>query len=372
MKPATILVADDVPKNVKLLEDLLTNEGYTVLTAADGRQALEEIGRSKLDLVLLDVMMPGMNGYEVCKAIRGDQKTAVLPVVMVTSLDAEVERLSGLEAGADDFLSKPVNEPELLARVRSLLRVKQLYDRVQAQAEELAELNRTLEQRVQESVAENERVSVLKRFFSEPVARFLMAPGSHDLLKGHRRREIAVVFLDLRGFTAFSERNDPEYVSRVLREYHSEMGKLIMEHEGTIERFAGDGIMIFFNDPVEIPDPAARAVRMALAMQSAFAPLKSLWTKRGFNLDLGIGIAQGYATIGMIGFEGRWDYSAIGTVCNLAARLCGEAKGGQILIAQNVMGNIETDFEAAPAGNLVLKGFAEPMPTYAVLKAKSG
>ena len=362
-RAATILVVDDTPANVKLLADLLTVKGYSVVTAASGEEGLKGVAEQRPDLVLLDIMMPGMNGYEVCRAIRSDKKNGILPVVMVTSLDPTQERIKGLEAGADDFLTKPVNQPELLARVRSLLRIKSLYDEVERQKAELAEWNRTLEQRVADGVAQLERMGRMKRFFSPQIADLILTGGTDDPLRSHRR-EITVVFLDLRGFTAFTETADPEEVMGVLREYHAEMGRLIMAHQGTLERFAGDGIMIFFNDPVELENPAAHAVRMALEMQQCFLRLHAGWRKRGYELDMGIGIAQGYATLGAIGFEGRQDYGAIGNVTNLAARLCAEAAPGQILVSQRVLGHIEELVRAEPVSELTLKGFRRPVQVF--------
>ena len=179
-----------------------------------------------------------------------------------------------------------------------------------------------------------------------------------------------MVFLDLRGFTAFAEVAEPEEVMGVLREFHAEMGKLILEHEGTLERFTGDGMMIFFNDPVPVADPAERAIRMALAMRERVRDLGRGWEKRGYDLALGVGIAQGYATIGAIGFEGRWDYGAIGTVTNLAARLCGEAQGGQILVSSRVASALEALIEVEEVGRLALKGFLRPIPTFSALGLK--
>ena len=370
-----VLVVDDVALNVKLLADLLAVKGYAVSTATSGPQALAKLESDAPDLVLLDVMMPGMSGYEVCAAIRANPAHAMLPVVLVTALDPAKERAKGLDAGADDFLSKPVNQAELLARVRSLLRIKALYDEGQRQKAELAAWNHTLEQRVAEGAAQLERAGRLKRFFSPQLAELILAGGADDPLKSHRR-EITVVFLDLRGFTAFTETADPEEVMGVLGEYHAAMGRLILAHEGTLERFTGDGIMVFFNDPVPIADPAARAARMALAMQSDVALLAAGWKKRGYDLMMGVGIAQGFATIGGIGFEGRIDYGAIGTVTNLAARLCGEAAGGEVLVSQRVMGALDGalggapsgapsgGFRTEPAGELALKGFARPVPAF--------
>ncbi len=364
--PKKILVVDDTPLNVKMLADLLTFKGYQAITAASGAEGLAKIEAEHPDLVLLDVMMPGMNGYEVCRQIRANPATGILPVVMVTALDPAQERIKGLEAGADDFLTKPINQPELLARVRSLLRIKELYDTVQSQASELTAWNKTLTQRVEGQVAQLERMGRLKRFFSPSVADLILAGNAEDPLKSHRR-EIVVVFLDLRGFTSFTETADPEEVMGVLAEYHAVMGELVMSHSGTLERFAGDGIMIFFNDPVPIPNPAAEATRMALDMQRRFATLAQGWRKRGYDLAMGIGIAQGYATIGAIGFEGRRDYGAIGNVTNLAARLCGEAKGGQILVSQRVQGSIEDVAKTQPIGELTLKGLSRPIQTFSVI-----
>ena len=369
LAPTKILVVDDTPQNVKLLADLLTVKGYTVVTAASGAEALKQMEAERPDLVLLDVVMPGMSGYEVCRKIRENPATQILPVVMATSLDPAQERVKGIEAGADDFLTKPINQPELLARVRSLLRIKEMYDTIQAQAAQLVEWNKTLEERVQEQVTQLERLGRLKRFFSPHLAELIVAGGAEDPLKTHRR-EVTVVFLDLRGFTAFAETSEPEEVMGVLREYHAEMGKLILEHDGTLERFTGDGMMIFFNDPTPVPNPAERALRMAVAMRDRVAELIVKWRKRGYDLDFGVGIAQGYATIGAIGFEGRWDYGAIGTVTNLAARLCGEAKPGQILISQRLMGTVEDLVEVEPVGELTLKGFSRPVTTHNVRRLK--
>ena len=374
MNAAHILVVDDVAKNVKLLADVLAARGYRISTANSGEEALASLRAEPPDLVLLDVMMPGLSGYDVCRAIRSDPANAVLPVVLVTALDPAQERVKGLEAGADDFLSKPVAQAELLARVRSLLRIKQLYDEVQRQKGELAEWNATLEARVRDGVRQLERVGRLRRFFSPQLAEAIVGGDTDDPLKSHRC-EITVVFLDLRGFTAFTETSDPEEVMGVLREFHAAMGRLILEYEGTLERFTGDGIMVFFNDPLPLPDPALRAVRMALAMQREVGVLAAGWRRRGYELAMGVGIAQGFATLGGIGFPGRIDYGAIGTVTNLAARLCGEAQGGEILVSQRAWGSIADRLDAErhgiaraePAGEFTLKGFHRPVPAFRLI-----
>ena len=365
---AKILVVDDTPMNVKLLADLLAVKGYTVVTATSGAQALTVLEAEHPDLVLRVVMRPGMSGYEVCTAIRANPAHAMLPVVLVTALDPDKERVKGLDAGADDFLSKPVSQAELLARVRSLLRIKALYDEVHRHKLELTEWNRTLEQRVADGVRELEKVGRLKRFFSPQLAELIVAGGADDPLRSHRR-EITVVFLDLRGFTAFTETAEPEEVMGVLADYHAAMGRLILEHEGTLERFSGDGMMVFFNDPLPVKDPALRAVRMAQAMQREVGALSVAWQQRGYALAMGVGIAQGFATIGSIGFPGRIDYGAIGTVTNLAARLCSEAAGGEILLSQRVLGALDGSVATEPVGELSLKGFQRPVPAFRVALA---
>ena len=360
-----ILVVDDTPANVKLLVDVLQAKGYEADAAVNGEDALASIAAAPPDLVLLDIMMPGLSGYEVCARLRADPATALLPVVLCTSLDPQQERIKGIEAGADDFITKPINRQELFARVKSLLRIKALQDEVKAQSAQLAQWNQTLEARVAEQVGQLERLGRLKSFFSPQLAEAIVA-GGEAMLKTHRR-EISVVFIDLRGFTAFTDSAEPEEVMELLHAYHAIMGRIVLAHGGTLERFAGDSIMVFFNDPLPIERPAEQALRMALAMQQAFPPLADDWRKRGFELGLGCGVAQGYATLGQIGFEGRWDYAAIGNVTNLAARLCAEAQAGQVLVDRKTMLKVEDTVRATPLGPLSLKGFAQPVPAFAVL-----
>jgi DNA-binding response OmpR family regulator len=352
---ARILVVDDQRANAEMLAEALRGRGYDVLTANDGVAALEEIGKARPDLVVSDILMPGMDGYTLCARLRAQPATALLPVILVTSLDAQVERVKGLEAGADDFLSKPVNWEELFARVRSLLRVKSLQD-------ELKELNQKLEQRVVEQVAQLHRLGRLKRFFSKPVAEAIIA-GGEELLEPHRR-EITAVFLDLRGFTAFTDRADPDQVLELLRAYHATLGRTVGEFSGTLEHFAGDGVMIFFNDPLPVDKPAERAVQMALALQKAFTPIAEAWARLGHEVGLGVGIAQGNATLGVIGFEERWEYAAIGNVPNLAARLCGAAHVGEIIVDSNTEQDIAAVAKLEPIGPLTLRGFLQPVPAF--------
>ena len=364
---ATILIVDDTPANVQLLGEVLAGQ-YRTKAATSGERALRIAAQDPPpDLILLDVMMPDMSGHEVCERLKADPKTAQIPVIFVTAMSEVDDETRGLELGAVDYITKPISAPIVLARVQTHLTLAR-------QKRELERWNRSLETRVADGVAELERMGRLRRFFSPAVADLILSGTTEDPLKT-RRREIVVVFLDLRGFTSFAETSDPEDVMRVLGDYHAAMGELVMAHGGTLERFAGDGMMIFFNDPVQIPDPARRAVTMAVAMQERFAEVAKSWKRLGIELQMGIGVAQGHATIGAIGYEGRRDYGAIGVVTNLAARLCGEAQGGQILVSQRVLGSLEDAQEehgitADPVGALALKGFHAPVNAHAIRWAR--
>ncbi len=365
-----ILVVDDNAANREMLGRRLEREGHRVQLAAGGREALELLRTRQVDLVLLDVMMPEVDGYAVLQQLKADAGLRDIPVLMISAVDEIESVVRCIELGAEDYLPKPFDPVLLRARIGACLEKKRLRDREAQHLKALADWGCTLEQRVAEQVTLVERLGRLKRFFSPQLAELIVAGGADDPLKTHRR-EVTVCFLDLRGFTAFAETAEPEEVMSVLREYHAEMGKLIVEHEGTLERFTGDGMMIFFNDPVPVSNPDERAVRMALAMRERVAELIGKWRKLGYELDLSIGIAQGYATIGAIGFEGRWDYGAIGSVTNLAARLCGEAKPGEILISKRVMAKTEGLLQVESAGELPLKGFHRPIPAYNVLRLKA-
>jgi adenylate cyclase len=368
--PPRLLIVDDNEQNLRLLTDVLVARGYFVLATRSAREALETVREERPDMVLLDVVMPEMSGYEVCRRIREDPQTRLLPVVMITALDPAEERVRGIEAGADDFLTKPIHQGELLARVRSLLQIKELHETVRRQADQLEQWSQALEQRVAEQTEQIRRLERLKHFFSPRLAQ-LIADGRDDLLKPHRRR-IVSMFTDLRGFTAFAENNEPEDVMSVLGDYHRVVGVHAVAHEGTVGGIAGDGLLIFFNDPLEVENPEQCALQMAVAVREEVAQLCSGWKRMGYELGLGIGISAGYATLGVVGYENRWEYTAIGTVTNLAARLCAKAEPGQILIPERLLTAVEDLVDVRLVGEVELKGLRSPVRTHEVLALKPG
>ena len=360
--PITVLAVDDQETNLRLLQAVLEPRGFRVVPVTSGEAALATLAHESVDLVLLDILMPGMDGYEVCWRIRADEAIAYLSVVMLTASGAQ-QRLDALEAGADDFVAKPFDQSELLARVASLARIKRYHDTVRQQAAQLASWNAELERRVEEQVHELERTHRLRRFLSPQLAELVM--GDERLLLSHRR-EIVVVFCDLRNFTPFAETSEPEEVMGVLTEYHEALGDLIFRFEGTLERFTGDGLMVFFNDPVRCDDGALRAIRMALAMRTRVRGLAEAWARQGHDLAMSVAISQGYATIGKIGFDGRFDYAAIGSVTNMAARLCDIADPWQILVTERVFSTAGSLVVAEDVGTRELKGLSRGVRTFSV------
>jgi adenylate cyclase len=375
--PPRILIVDDHETNRDILAKRLATQGYDLCQATDGEEALDAAKTLLPDLILLDVMMPKLNGIEVCRCLKGDAALPFMSIILVTAKSDTKDVVVGLDAGADEYLAKPVDHVALLARVRSTLRLKALHDRVRAQAADLAKQaadlanwNQTLEQRVAEQVSEIERIGRLKRFLPPQIAKLVVSSGDERMLESHRR-QVTVLFCDLRGFTAFSEISEPEEVMLVLREYHTALGVLVDKFEGTVERFVGDGLLVIFNDPLPCPDPSMRAVQMAVEMREEVAKLAVKWNRSGHEIGFGIGIAHGYATLGAVGYERQFQYSVTGKVANLASRLCDEAKNGQILIDANVFNAVETRADAEFTEELILKGFSRPVKAFNVRNVRN-
>ena len=359
--PNKILIVDDEPFNLDLLEQELMDYDYVIERAVDGVEALEKIDSFDPDVILLDYMMPRMNGLEVVRRLRENERHKSIPVILLTAKASQEDKIAGLDAGADDYVTKPFDSFELLARVRAMLRIKQMHDT-------LEEWNRTLADKVSQQVTELQRMERLRRYLSPQIAETIL--GNEAALFKTHRREITVVFLDLRGFTAFSDSAEPEEVMDCLRHYHAEMGKLVFKYEGTLERFMGDGMVVIFNDPIPCENHSQKAAQMAIEMRNRVKELRVAWLKMGYDLDLGVGLASGYATLGTVGFEGRMDYGTIGNLPNLAARLCAEAQGGQIVTDQKTMSKLEEYIEAAALEGLHLKGINRPVTAYNLLNTK--
>ena len=372
--PPRILAVDDMPTNLEILRVRLEAQGYEVITAEDGEEALAKARELEPDLVLLDIMMPKLDGIAVLKQLKQDAMLRFVPIILVTAKSDVRDVVSGLDSGGDEYLTKPFEHAALTARVRSLLRVKELHDTVQHQAaklteqtEQLSSWNRLLEERVAEQLMEIERIGRLKRFLAPQVAQMIASSDLPDSVLASHRQEITVLFCDLRGFTNFTETSEPEEVMAVLRDYHENLGELIFRYEGTLERFLGDGIMIVFNDPIPCVDHTERAIRLALDMRERVNTLGVQWRRKGHELGFGIGIATGFATVGQIGFQERREYTAIGSVINLASRLCDEAATGQIVIPARVLASVDQSVKVKALGELTLKGFDKPLAAYDVL-----
>jgi adenylate cyclase len=356
--PATVLVVDDDPLNRAMLSMSLGALGHQVIEAGNGLEGIEALGAHDVDIVITDIEMPEMDGYGLLRHRAGDDRLKAIPFIVISGVDEMESVITCIELGAEDYLPKPFDPVLLHARLGACLDKKRMTD-------ELQQWNLLLTQRVDEKVAEVERLNTLRRFVTPQLAEALAA-GGDEILASHRR-EITVLFCDLRGFTAFSETAEPEEVMDVLREFHHGVGPMIFEHDGTIAQFTGDGMLVFFNDPVQLDDPAGQAVRLALAMRDRTAELSVQWKQRGHDLQLGIGIAAGYATCGEIGFEGRTEYTAIGTVVNLSARVCAIAAGGQILVTNKVLTAVDDRVESSPMGDTDFKGLSRPVPIHEIV-----
>lgn len=352
-----VLVVDDTRLNRTILARALETQGHEVVEAENGRVAMDLLqaeGASGIDVILLDLEMPEMDGYETLRRIKASEAIGHLPVIVISAVDELDSVVRCIEMGAADYLPKPFNAAVLRARLSTSLAAKRLRD---LERDYLRTIDR--------------QRSELARFLSPQVAELVSSVDGEALLGGHRRI-ITAVFSDLRGFTAFAETAEPEELLDMLRDYHAEMGALVVEFGGTLEHFAGDGILVFFNDPVPQPDHEVRAVRMAVAMRERFEAMNVAWRRRGYDLGFGVGMAVGHATLGRIGFDGRYDYAAIGTVVIMASRLCSEARPGQILINQRGYSAVEDVVYGEPIGELTLKGFSRPVSAYNVVGLPPG
>ena len=366
----TVLVVDDDEANRNVLGRRLMKLGYGIIEARDGVEALERLADTNagIDLVLLDVMMPRLDGFEVLARHRADPAIRHIPVIMISALDDMASVVRCIEAGAEDYLPKPFDPVLLKARVSACMEKKRLRDAERQLLAEVAEWNAELERRVAEQVQQVERFSVMRRFVPPQLVEVMEAGGA-SMLQSHRA-EITVLFCDLRGFTSFAERSEPEDVMAVLQEMHDAVGPVIFEQGGTLSQFTGDGMMVFFNDPIPCEHPERRAVTLGLAMRDRTERLAEEWRRRGHELRLGVGIATGFATCGQIGFEGRFEYTAIGTVVNLAARLCGQAQGGEVLAAERVVAPLTDAVTTESAGSIELKGMARPIAIHRVVEMR--
>jgi DNA-binding response OmpR family regulator len=367
MKPIDVVIVDDTPENIKLIEALLDSRGFSSRSVRNGASALEEIDRSMPDLVIMDVMMPGMSGYDICRALRKNPATALLPVIMLTALNPAAEKIKGLESGADDFISKPINQPELFARIESLLRISALQRELADKNAQLQKLNSDLEIRVAKQTQEISDLNRLKRFLPTQVASDIVSKGEQDFIRQHRR-EITIVFIELRKFGNLVMEREPEEVIVILNELYHVLSQLIAQFDGTVQRFSSDEIVLFFNDPIPVDNPPLQAVSLAHQFRIAFKNLKARWTQKGYEMSLtyGVGISTGFATLGMMGFEGREDYTAIGVVTEIAPRLCREARPGEILLDARTQSRLNSDTRVKPRGAIVLKDIDRSVETFGI------
>ncbi len=343
-----ILVVDDQPQNIELLEAYLVPQGYEIITAVNGEEALEKLSGNKIDLILLDVMMPGMNGYEVCKKIKSDSDNTFLPIVMLTALDNRQAKIEGLETGADDFLNKPFSEIELVARIKNLLKIKFLHDEVESKNHLIS--------------------SMLHRYVNRFVIEQILAnPEKYSELGGDRK-EVAAFFCDIRGFTSLSENMKADEIIHLLNSIYKKLTEIVFRNKGTFDKYMGDCIMAFWGAPMDIEDETLWAIRAALEMQVAFEDLKQGWPPELKKLGIGIGINYGEVVVGNVGTEEAMNYTVIGDVVNTAQRLESIARSGQVLITKNALLRVEGKIKIRALQPGQLKGKSLPVEIYEVLK----
>ncbi len=346
MYPLKILVVDDSEQNIELLEAMLAPQGYAISTARDGEQALQMVTDTLPDLVLLDVMMPKLDGFEVTRRLREDPATTGIPILMLTALRELSDKVRGLELGADDFLSKPFNRVELVARVRSLLRIKQLRDELQAK-------NKLLH-------------SAFTRYVAAEVAENILINPEQNLKLGGQVSRLSILFADIRGFTTFSERNDASEVLQVLNGVWERLVPLIFKEHGTFDKYLGDAVMALYGAPIPVGEEELRAVRTAWEMKREFEGLKA--EKSALKeMGLGIGIFTGDAIVGNVGTEQMMDYTAIGNTPNMARRLQENATGGQVLICEQTYKAVKKWVQVRPVAAISAKGRSEPLNAFEII-----
>ena len=370
-RPAWILVVDDDPVNRTMLTRLLEQEGYRVDTAADGRRALEMLNADRFDVVLLDLLMPEMDGYEVLVRMKEDDVLCHLPVFMITALDAVESAARCIEAGADDYLPKPFDPVVLRARVKAGLSKKRLHDLEAEHLAEMARLNRRLEARIEEQMAELVRTGELKRFLPQQVADGLLAG---ELDKGAERRRITVLFADMVGFTNLSETLEPEELAQMLNEYLREMTAVAVSESGTLIDFAGDGVFVIYGAPgaAREEEQAVQAIRTGLGMRDRVGALAAVLRSRGVavpaDLQIRVGVNSGHCTLGVFGSDVMRAYKAVGFPVNVAARLQGAAAPGSILCGFRTYALIEDRVRAVRREPLTVKGATHPVEAWEILE----
>ncbi|MDZ4083742.1 MAG: response regulator [Bdellovibrionales bacterium] len=364
-RDSKILVVDDDWDVGATICDLMQMNGYNVSYAASATAALDYLKENDVDLVISDVRMPGINGFEFCRLARTLWANEFVPIILLTGNESEFEMVKGLDSGADDFIMKPPLPAELFAKIRALLRLRSLQLKNKEQAEMLSHWNRDLESRVQNQVTELQRLERFKRYFSPHVAELIVGDDFEARIGTHRR-EITSLFVDLRGFTAFAESASPDDVMRVLNEFYAVVGGIAMSHNATVGSLTGDGMMFFFNDPVEIPNHRLEAVRVAVEIRGRVRELTTKWQQQGYRLGFGIGLAEGHATIGGLGFNAFWTYTVVGSTVNLAARLCAEARDGEILVSDRFRSSVQGSVQVEPCGLRSFKGFSDGIVVFNV------
>ena len=361
-----VLIVDDIKDNARILSYFLKQHHYQTSVAHSGEEAIAIAEDLHPDLILLDLNMPQMNGIDVLKHLRARKDLNNTGVILLTASGNIKELLEAFSSGADDFIQKPYNHVEMLARVQAVLNMRDTQLKLIAANAKLDEFNRNLEKKVEEQVLELEKVNRLRRYFSPQIAEtFLSGDGSSFV---NERKVISVVFLDLRNFTSFAEKNSPDTVMEILSSFHATVGPIIFEYNATLERFTGDGLMCFLGAPNPEEEHAQKAFDMARKIQNAVHTLSNQWNKKGFALQVGIGISSGEASTGTIGFEERLDYAAIGSVTNMASRLCGLAKGGEILLSKDSYVLLKDKSSLKSQGEKNIKGFSSKIEIFSCTK----